>query len=360
MDNSLHEKLKAIEDSLPEIEKQLSQINISNDQQGYAEMAKKHSDVSIIVDLFNEWKKVTSEIEDAVELINSEEDEDMKNEFETIVTENKNKLQPLVQKIKISLLPKDPLDDKDVLVEIRPGAGGEEAAIWVGDLYKMYNRFAERNAWNVEPIELTASDQGGYSKIIFAIKSKGVFSKLKFEAGAHRVQRIPKTESQGRVHTSIATVAVLPEAEEVDLSIADSDLKIDVYRSSGPGGQSVNTTDSAVRITYIPTGLVVTSQDEKSQLKNKNQAMRILRARLLKSEQDKAAAERAKDRKEQVGSGERSDKIRTYNYKDNRVSDHRINLTLKKLDQVLDGDLEEFVVALIADNEATRLANLEE
>ena len=360
MDNSLHEKLKAIEDSLPEIEKQLSQINISNDQQGYAEMAKKHSDVSIIVDLFNEWKKVTSEIEDAVELINSEEDEDMKNEFETIVTENKNKLEPLVQKIKISLLPKDPLDDKDVLVEIRPGAGGEEAAIWVGDLYKMYTRFAERNAWNVEPIELTASDQGGYNKIIFSIKSKGVYSKLKFEAGAHRVQRIPKTESQGRVHTSIATVAVLPEAEEVDLSIADSDLKIDVYRSSGPGGQSVNTTDSAVRITYIPTGLVVTSQDEKSQLKNKNQAMRILRARLLKSEQDKAAAERAKDRKEQVGSGERSDKIRTYNYKDNRVSDHRINLTLKKLDQVLDGDLEEFVVALIADNEATRLANLEE
>ena len=229
MDNSLHEKLKAIEDSLPEIEKQLSQINISNDQQGYAEMAKKHSDVSIIVDLFNEWKKVTSEIEDAVELINSEEDEDMKNEFETIVTENKNKLEPLVQKIKISLLPKDPLDDKDVLVEIRPGAGGEEAAIWVGDLYKMYNRFAERNAWNVEPIELTASDQGGYSKIIFAIKSKGVFSKLKFEAGAHRVQRIPKTESQGRVHSSLASVAVLPVAEEVVLSIADCDLKFDVY-----------------------------------------------------------------------------------------------------------------------------------
>ena len=230
----------------------------------------------------------------------------------------------------------------------------------MGDLYKMYTRFAERNTWNVEPIELTASDQGGYSKIIFAIKSKGVFSKLKFEAGAHRVQRIPKTESQGRVHTSIATVAVLPEAEEVDLNIVDSDLKIDVYRSSGPGGQSVNTTDSAVRITHIPTGLVVTSQDEKSQLKNKNQAMRILRARLLKAEQDKAAAERAKDRKEQVGSGERSDKIRTYNYKDNRVSDHRINLTLKKLDQVLDGDLEEFVVGLIADNEASRLANLEE
>ena len=218
--------------------------------------------------------------------------------------------------------------------------------------------FSDWCVWGYKKRCLLGSN--GYSKIIFAIKSKGVFSKLKYEAGAHRVQRIPKTESQGRVHTSIATVAVLPEAEEVDLNIVDSDLKIDVYRSSGPGGQSVNTTDSAVRITHIPTGLVVTSQDEKSQLKNKNQAMRILRARLLKAEQDKAAAERAKDRKEQVGSGERSDKIRTYNYKDNRVSDHRINLTLKKLDQVLDGDLEEFVVGLIADNEASRLANLEE
>ena len=360
LDKSLHEKLITIEASLPEIEKQLSEIDISRDQKAYAEMAKKHSEVSTIVELFVEWKDINLEITDAEELLQTESDEEMKKEFEGIISDNKLKLDPLIQKIKISLLPKDPSDDKDVLVEIRPGAGGEEAAIWVGDLYKMYTRFAERNAWNVEPIELTASDQGGYSKIIFAIKSKGVFSKLKFEAGAHRVQRIPKTESQGRVHTSIATVAVLPEAEEVDLNIVDSDLKIDVYRSSGPGGQSVNTTDSAVRITHIPTGLVVTSQDEKSQLKNKNQAMRILRARLLKAEQDKAAAERAKDRKEQVGSGERSDKIRTYNYKDNRVSDHRINLTLKKLDQVLDGDLEEFVVGLIADNEASRLANLEE
>ena len=360
LDKSLHEKLITIEASLPEIEKQLSEIDISRDQKAYAEMAKKHSEVSTIVELFVEWKDINLEITDAEELLQTESDEEMKKEFEGIISDNKLKLDPLIQKIKISLLPKDPSDDKDVLVEIRPGAGGEEAAIWVGDLYKMYTRFAERNGWNVEPIELTPSDQGGYSKIIFAIKSKGVFSKLKFEAGAHRVQRIPKTESQGRVHTSIATVAVLPEAEEVDLNIVDSDLKIDVYRSSGPGGQSVNTTDSAVRITHIPTGLVVTSQDEKSQLKNKNQAMRILRARLLKAEQDKAAAERAKDRKEQVGSGERSDKIRTYNYKDNRVSDHRINLTLKKLDQVLDGDLEEFVVGLIADNEASRLANLEE
>ena len=360
MDNSLHEKLISIEESLPEIEKQLSQIDISKDQQTYAEMAKKHNDVTTIVDLFNQWKNLQNETEDAKELIEVEEDEEMITEFQNLISENEVKLPKLEQKIKVSLLPKDPLDEKDVLVEIRPGAGGEEAAIWVGDLYKMYTRFAERNSWKVEPIEFTDSDMGGYSKIIFAIKSKGVYSRLKFEAGAHRVQRVPKTESQGRVHTSIATVAVLPEAEEVDINIDQNDLKVDVYRSSGPGGQSVNTTDSAVRITHIPTGLVVSCQDEKSQLQNKEKAMRILRARLLKAEQEKAAAERAKDRKEQVGSGERSDKIRTYNYKDNRVSDHRINLTIKKLDQVLDGDLDEFVEALVSDHEASRLANLED
>ncbi len=358
MDKSLLAKLQAIEKSIPEIENQLSTIDISKDQKHYAEIAKKHSDVVVIVELFNQWKTITNEIKDAEELFELEADEEMKEEFSKMITTNKPKLKALVQKIKVSLLPKDPSDDKDVLVEIRPGAGGEEAAIWVGDLYKMYTRFAERNSWKVEPVEITESDMGGFIKIIFSIKSKGAFSKLKYEAGAHRVQRVPKTESQGRVHTSIATVAILPEAEEVDVSIDQADLKIDVYRSSGPGGQSVNTTDSAVRITHIPTGLVVSCQDEKSQLQNKEKAMRILRARLLKAEQDKIASERAKDRKEQVGTGERSDKIRTYNYKDNRVSDHRINLTLKKLDQILDGDLSEFIDALVADNEASRLANL--
>ena len=360
MDETLIGKLTAIVESQKKLEEELSKVDISNDPKKYAEMAKKHSDMSSIVELFNQWETLNSDISDAEELLAEENDEEMKNEYAEIIKNSSSEIETIVTKIKVGLLPKDPSDEKDVLVEIRPGAGGEEASIWVGDLYKMYTRYAERNSWKVEKIEGTDSDMGGYSKIIFAIKSKGVYSKLKYEAGAHRVQRIPKTESQGRVHTSIATVAVLPEAEEVDLDIDQNDLKVDVYRSSGPGGQSVNTTDSAVRITYIPTGLVVSCQDEKSQLQNKEKAMRILRARLLKARQDEAEAERAKNRKEQVGSGERSDKIRTYNYKDNRVSDHRINLTLKKLDQVLDGDLDGFIEALIADNETTRLANLED
>ena len=397
MDKTLIEKLTELEASLKELEQDLSKVDISKDPQGYAEMAKRHSDLTQVVDLFNQWKTLNSDITDAQELLTEETDQNTKKEYELIISDSKAQVEVLTSKIKLALLPKDPSDEKDVLVEIRPGAGGEEASIWVGDLYKMYNRYAERNSWKVEKIELIDSDMGGYSKILFAsdllnmyqryadlnswkfdvlsisetglkgvkeaicnISGLNVFSKLKFESGVHRVQRVPTTESSGRVHTSAATVAVLPEAEEVDLNIDQNDLKVDVYRSSGPGGQSVNTTDSAVRITHIPTGLVVSCQDEKSQLKNKNQAMRILRARLLKAKQDEAAAERAKDRKEQVGSGERSDKIRTYNYKDNRVSDHRINLTVKKLDQVLDGDLDDFVDALVADHETTRLANLEE
>ena len=227
-------------------------------------------------------------------------------------------------------------------------------------LFKMYEKVSQKKKWSLEIISISKSDAGGLKEVIASIKGRNIYSSLKYESGVHRVQRVPDTETQGRVHTSAATVAVLPEAEEVDVKIEDKDLRVDVFRSSGPGGQSVNTTDSAVRITHIPTGLVVSCQDEKSQLQNKEKAMRILRARLLKAEQEKAAAERAKDRKEQVGSGERSDKIRTYNYKDNRVSDHRINLTLKKLDQVLDGDLDEFIDALVSDNEASRLANLDE
>ena len=359
MDDSLKGKLEGIEKALKELEVELSSGDIVKDQNLYAEKAKKHRELSIITSLFNEWNDTDKDIIEAKNMIEEESDLEMKKELEILISESQTKIDEIISEIKLSLLPKDPMDEKDVLVEIRPGAGGEEASIWVGDLFKMYTRYSERMNWIFETIEMTTSDMGGYSKVIFAIKSSGAYSNLKYEAGAHRVQRVPKTESQGRVHTSIATVAVLPEAEEIDLTIDQSDLKIDVYRSSGPGGQSVNTTDSAVRITHVPTGLVVTSQDEKSQLKNKNQAMRILRARLLKAEQDRAHSERAKDRKEQVGSGERSDKIRTYNYKDNRVTDHRISLTLNKLDQILDGDLEDFTSALISDNETKRLIDIE-
>jgi len=358
MDESLIKKLEEIQEALNVLEVELSSGEISQDPNLLADKAKKHSELSEISTLFKEWRKLSKDISEAKVMLEEEEDDEMIKDLNLLLDESIIKSDEIVSQIKVSLLPKDPLDEKDVLVEIRPGTGGEEASIWVSDLFKMYTRYSERMDWKFETLEMIPSDMGGYSKVVFAIKSKGAYSKLKYEAGAHRVQRVPKTESQGRVHTSISTVAVLPEAEDVDIKIDQTDIKVDVYRSSGPGGQSVNTTDSAVRITHIPTGLVVTSQDEKSQLKNKNQAMRILRARLLKAEEDRAHDERAKDRKEQVGSGERSDKIRTYNYKDNRVTDHRIHLTLNKLDQVLDGDLEDFTQALIADNESKRLTNL--
>ena len=358
MDESLIKKLEEIQEALNVLEVELSSGEISQDPNLLADKAKKHSELSEISTLFKEWGKLSKDISEAKVMLEEEEDDEMIKDLNLLLDESIIKSDEIVSQIKVSLLPKDPLDEKDVLVEIRPGTGGEEASIWVSDLFKMYTRYSERMDWKFETLEMIPSDMGGYSKVVFAIKSKGAYSKLKYEAGAHRVQRVPKTESQGRVHTSISTVAVLPEAEDVDIKIDQTDIKVDVYRSSGPGGQSVNTTDSAVRITHIPTGLVVTSQDEKSQLKNKNQAMRILRARLLKAEEDRAHDERAKDRKEQVGSGERSDKIRTYNYKDNRVTDHRIHLTLNKLDQVLDGDLEDFTQALIADNESKRLTNL--
>jgi len=338
MDETLIKKLTAIVESQKQLEDDLSKVDISSDPNKYAEMAKKHSDMSSIVELFRQWETLTSDISDAEELLNEETDEEMKSEYEDIIKNSTAEIENIVTKIKVGLLPKDPSDEKDVLVEIRPGAGGEEASIWVGDLFKMYSRFAERNSWNVEKIEMTDSDMGGYSKVIFAIKSKGVYSKLKFEAGAHRVQRIPKTESQGRVHTSIATVAVLPEAEEVDIDIDQNDLKVDVYRSSGPGGQSVNTTDSAVRITHLPTGIVVTSS-EKSQHRNREIALQVLKTRLFDLERQRVDSERSENRKIQVGSGDRSERIRTYNFPQGRITDHRINLTLHKLEEFMEGEI---------------------
>src|SRR6056300_1349856 len=359
MIESILTKLGDVSSRYAEIESLLSQPDVTSNQEEYIKLSKEYADLSPVVNAFIAFKKAEEDLEEA-KILMKDSDPEIKEmaelEFETL----KDSIDDLEIELKRLLLPKDPDDSKDVFLEIRAGTGGDEAALFSGDLYRMYSRLSERNNWKMEIVSVREGDHGGFKELVTRIEGSDVYKQLKFEAGVHRVQRVPTTESQGRVHTSIATVAVLPEAEEVDLSIAANDLKIDVYRSSGPGGQSVNTTDSAVRITHIPTGLVVTSQDEKSQLKNKNQAMRILRARLLKTRQDEAAAERAKDRKDQVGSGERSDKIRTYNYKDNRVSDHRINLTIKRLDQVLDGDLEDFVNALIADHETSRLSNLEE
>jgi peptide chain release factor 1 len=266
-------------------------------------------------------------------------------------------IEQLERRVTSALVPADPTDEKDVIVEIRSAAGGDEAAIWAGDLLRMYHRYADRNGLEVEPMDSSPSEAGGYDKVTVALKGKGAYSRMKYEAGVHRVQRVPKTESQGRIHTSTATVAVLPEAEEVEVEIDPADVKIDVYRSTGPGGQSVNTTDSAVRLTHLPTGTVVTCQDEKSQLQNKEKAMRILRARLYQHELERRQSEVAGARRSQVGSGRRSEKIRTYNFKENRVTDHRIGLTLKRLDQVLDGDLDEFVTALTTDEQATRLAD---
>jgi peptide chain release factor 1 len=266
-------------------------------------------------------------------------------------------IEQLENRVSMALVPADPADAKDVIVEIRSAAGGDEAAIWAGDLLRMYERYAERHGFKIEPMDSSPSEAGGFDKVIVAVKGKGAYSRMKYEAGVHRVQRVPRTESQGRIHTSTATVAVLPEAEEVEVEIDPNDVKVDVYRSTGPGGQSVNTTDSAVRLTHIPTGLVVTCQDEKSQLQNKEKAMRILRARLYQQELDRQRTEVAGARRSQVGSGERSEKIRTYNFKENRVTDHRIGLTLKRLAQVLEGDLDEFVTALATDEQASRLAD---
>jgi peptide chain release factor 1 len=265
-------------------------------------------------------------------------------------------IEEIEERVTLALVPTDPADAKDVIVEIRSAAGGDEAALWAGDLLRMYERYADRSGLEVESMDSSPSEVGGFDKVTVAIKGRGAYSKMKYEAGVHRVQRVPKTESQGRIHTSTATVAVLPEVEDVEVEIDPNDVKVDVYRSTGPGGQSVNTTDSAVRLTHIPTSLVVTVQDEKSQLQNKEKAMRILRARLYQMELERQQSELAGARRSQVGSGERSEKIRTYNFKENRVTDHRIGLTLKRLDQVLDGDLEEFVTALSADEQAARLA----
>ena len=356
MDDRLVTRLTATNEEFDEIIGQLSDPDVLADQKRYREVTGRHSELKPVVDAYRRYLEADIESREALEMAAEDDDPEMVAFLNEVAEAKRAELDGIETELRRLLIPRDPNDDKDVIVEIRSAAGGEEAALWAGDLYRMYERFAERSRWSVDPIDVSLSDTGGLKEATFAVKGKGAYSRFKFEAGPHRVQRVPKTESQGRVHTSMATVAVLPEAEAVEVEILDNDLDIETFRSTGPGGQSVNTTDSAVRITHRPTGIVVSCQDEKSQLQNKTKAMRVLRARLYQAQMAEQVGERASVRRSQVGTGERSEKIRTYNFKENRVTDHRVGLTVHSLPQVLDGDLEVLHDALIADEAARALA----
>lgn len=351
----MKQKLDRLESKYHELTDLLSTAEIIADQDRFQKYARAHAELTDIVAVYQDYKKTVRDMADAREMLADEPDEEFKKMLQEEIAQSLSDQARLEQELKILLLPKDPDDDKSVIMEIRAGAGGEEAALFAGDLYRMYARYAERQGWRTEIMDSNYTELGGIKELTFVVEGTGVYSRMKFESGVHRVQRIPATESGGRIHTSAATVAVLPEAEEVEIAVSPNDLKIDVYCASGPGGQCVNTTQSAVRITHLPSGLVVTCQDEKSQHKNKAQALRVLRARLKEKLEAEQNSEMAGVRRDQVGSGDRSERIRTYNFPQSRVTDHRINLTLHKLDMVLDGQLQEIVEALAADDQAERL-----
>jgi peptide chain release factor 1 len=356
MDEQLRGRLDEAEQAYEASLKRLADPDVLGDQQAYRQEAERHAELKPLVDAYRRLRETESEASDAEELAAGESDAEMTAYLTDLAAERRTELAALEQVLKRRLVPEDPNDAKDVIVEIRAAAGGDEAALWAGDLYRMYERFAERHRWSIDPIGISGSETGGVKEATFAVKGEGAYSRFKFEAGPHRVQRVPKTESQGRVHTSVATVAVLPEAADVEVDLSENDIEVETFRSTGPGGQSVNTTDSAVRITHKPTGIVVSCQDEKSQLQNKLKAMRVLRARLFQRQLEAQLGERASVRREQVRTGERSEKIRTYNFKENRVTDHRVGLTVHALPQVLDGDLDALHEALIADEVAQKLA----
>ncbi len=348
----LKNKLQPFVERYEEINKLLSSPEITQDIEKMTALSKEQSEIEPIVEKAKEYFAVCDAIEENKTLV---EDEELGELAKEELKELEPKKEHLEEEIKLLLIPKDPNDEKDIYLEIRAGTGGEEAALFASDLFKAYARYAEKKGWKVEIVSSSESDAGGYKEIIAKIKGQGVYSRLKYEAGTHRVQRVPQTESQGRIHTSAVTVAIMPEVDDVDVQINPNDLKIDVYRSSGCGGQSVNTTDSAVRITHIPTGIVVAMQDEKSQHKNKEKAMKVLKARIYEKRMREQQEALAKDRKEQVGSGDRSERIRTYNFPQNRITDHRIGLTLYKLDEVMQGEFDQVIEPLIAHYQAQKI-----
>jgi peptide chain release factor 1 len=354
------DRIRQIEARRDELAAQMARGDLAADQ--FVKLSKDYAELEPVAQAASEVRRYRQELDALSYMIEDEEaDPELKSMAGEELAELKDKLAAADRRLALALLPKDAADERSAILEIRAGTGGDEAALFAGDLLRMYQRYADTRGWRTELISASAAELGGYKEVVIAVTGAGVFARLKFESGVHRVQRVPVTESGGRIHTSAATVAVLPEAEEVDVQIADKDLRIDVYRSSGPGGQSVNTTDSAVRITHLPTGTVVIQQDEKSQHKNKEKAMKVLRARLYEAERERLANERSGARKSMVGSGDRSERIRTYNFPQGRVTDHRINLTLHRLPEILEGGgLEELVSALIAEDEAERLALLSE
>jgi len=352
-------KLDAVAEKYDELTRLLSDPAVAGNHQQYQKYSKERSDIEDVVTHYRAYRDVQKQLREAEEILQDKQaDPDLRAMAEAESKELAQKKEQMEQELRLMLVPKDPRDEKNIFLEIRAGAGGDEAGLFAAELFRLYSRYSEKKRWKVTLLDMSVSGVGGAKEIIAQIQGKGVFSKLKYESGVHRVQRVPATEAAGRIHTSTVTVAVIPEAEDVDVQIEQKDLRIDTYCSSGPGGQSVNTTYSAVRITHIPTGEVVACQDERSQLKNREKAMKILKSRLLEKEREKREAEQAAERKSQVGTGDRSEKIRTYNFPQSRVTDHRVGVSLYKIDAVMDGDIDEFVNALAAHENAERLKNL--
>ncbi len=356
----MFDRLQELVNRYEELGFRLNEPQVIGDQALWQKLMREHAGLMPLVETYQRYKKAKQDEEEAKLILEEEKDEELRQMAKEELAESREAVEVLEKELKILLLPKDPNDEKNVFVEIRGGAGGDEAALFAAELYRMYGRYAERRGWKTELASLNENGLGGFKEVVFMVQGRGAYSRLKYESGVHRVQRVPVTESGGRIHTSTVTVAVLPEAEEVDVEIDPNDIRVDVFRSSGNGGQCVNTTDSAVRITHYPTGIVVSCQDEKSQLKNKDKAMKVLRARLYEMELAKQQAEISADRKSQVGTGDRSEKIRTYNFPQTRVTDHRIKLTTHRIDEIMDGELDEVIDGLITADQAAKLANISE